>query len=120
LTVIGHGGQSRSLALDELRALGEVDMTAVLDCTSGWALETIWRGVPLARVLTIHARGSIRIRSITGWSTILSADEAASALLATAVAGQPLPVENGAPCRLVVPGHRGLDWVKWVDEVSLV
>jgi DMSO/TMAO reductase YedYZ molybdopterin-dependent catalytic subunit len=120
MTVIGHGGQSRSLALDELRALGEVDMTAVLDCTSGWALETIWRGVPLARLLTIPARGSIRIRSITGWSTILSADEAASALLATAVAGQPLPVENGAPCRLVVPGHRGLDWVKWVDEVSLV
>jgi molybdopterin-dependent oxidoreductase-like protein protein len=120
LTVIGHDGRSRSLALGELRALGEVDMTAVLDCTSGWALETIWRGVPLARLLTIPARGSIQVRSVTGWSTILSADEAASALLATGVAGGPLPTANGAPCRLVVPGRRGLDWVKWVDEVSLV
>jgi len=110
----------RTLDLAELRAIGEVDLTAVLDCTSGWALETAWRGVPLAAVIPVPARGSIRVRSVTGWSTILTADEAASALLATGVAGGPLPTANGAPCRLVVPGRRGLDWVKWVDEVSLV
>ncbi len=109
----------RLLDLAELRALGEVDMTAVLDCTSGWAIETTWRGVALSAVLAIPERGSIRVRSITGWSTILTVDEARTALLATAVAGAPLPVANGAPCRLVVPGRRGLDWVKWVDEVSL-
>jgi DMSO/TMAO reductase YedYZ molybdopterin-dependent catalytic subunit len=59
------------------------------------------------------------VRSVTGWSTVLDADEARLALLATAVSGAPLPLLNGAPCRLVVPGRRGLDWVKWVDEVSL-
>jgi DMSO/TMAO reductase YedYZ molybdopterin-dependent catalytic subunit len=109
----------RVLDLAGLRALGEMDMTAVLDCTSGWAIETTWRGVPLSAVLAIPERGSIRVRSITGWSTILTADEARTALLATAVAGTPLPAANGAPCRLVVRGRRGLDWVKWVDEVSL-
>jgi Oxidoreductase molybdopterin binding domain len=108
----------RSFDLNELRAFGEVELTAVLDCTSGWALETTWHGVPLTAVLQAPARGSIRIRSVTGWSTILTPDEAASALLATEVAGGPLPALNGAPCRLVVPGRRGLDWVKWVDEVS--
>jgi DMSO/TMAO reductase YedYZ molybdopterin-dependent catalytic subunit len=50
---------------------------------------------------------------------VLTASEARSALLATSVAGGPLPAANGAPCRLVVPDRRGLDWVKWVDEVSL-
>jgi Oxidoreductase molybdopterin binding domain len=109
----------RVLDLAGLRAFGEVDMTAVLDCTSGWAIETTWRGVPLSAILAIPERGSIRVRSITGWSTILSADEARTALLATTVAGAALPTANGAPCRLVVPGRRGLDWVKWVDEVSL-
>jgi hypothetical protein len=109
----------RRLDLNALRALGEVDVTAVLDCTSGWALETVWRGVPLSSVLAIPESGSVRVRSITGWSTVLTADQAHSALLATSVAGGPLPAANGAPCRLVVPDRRGLDWVKWVDEVSL-
>ena len=109
----------RAMALDDLRALGETEMTAVLDCTSGWAVETTWRGVPLAAVIDVPDRGSVRVRSITGWSTVLTPNEARGALLATAVGGAPLPPGNGAPCRLVVPGRRGLDWVKWVDEVSL-
>jgi hypothetical protein len=109
----------RAVSLDDLRALGEVDMTAVLDCTSGWAVETTWRGVPLASVVDVPDRGSVRVRSVTGWSTLLTPDEARHALLATSVAGAPLPPENGAPCRLVVPGRRGLDWVKWVDEILL-
>ena len=110
---------TRAMSIADLRAIGEIDITAVLDCTSGWALETTWRGVPLAAVLDLPDRGSVRVRSVTGWSTVLSPIEARSALLATGVAGTELPAANGAPCRLVVPGRRGLDWVKWVDEVSL-
>jgi hypothetical protein len=110
---------SRSFDIDALRALGEIDLTAILDCTSGWALETTWRGVAVSSVIDIPERGSVRVRSVTGWSTILTADEARSALLATSVAGGPLPAANGAPCRLVVPDRRGLDWIKWVEEVSL-
>lgn len=110
---------ARTFDIDALRALGEIDLTAILDCTSGWAVETTWRGVPLTSVIDVPERGSVRVRSVTGWSTILTAAEARSAFLATAVAGAPLPPANGAPCRLVVPDRRGLDWVKWVDEVSL-
>jgi hypothetical protein len=109
----------RKLSLADLRAVGEVDRTAVLDCTSGWALETTWRGVPLGVLLPIPERGSVRVSSVTGWSTVLTADEARTALLATGVAGAPLPAANGAPCRLVVPGRRGLDWVKWVSHVAI-
>jgi hypothetical protein len=111
--------EGRGITLDDLRAHGEVEVTAVLDCTSGWAVETTWRGVPLASVVDIPDRGSIRVRSVTGWSTVLTPRDARQTLLATSVAGVPLPPANGAPCRLVVPGRRGLDWVKWVDEVSL-
>jgi len=120
-----HGRVDRELALtaDALRALGDVEREAILDCTSGWALRTTWRGTPLAAVLDAaelppHARAVV-VRSATGWATMLPLDEARGALLATQVAGQPLPTGNGAPCRLVVPDRRGLDWVKWVVEVEV-
>jgi DMSO/TMAO reductase YedYZ molybdopterin-dependent catalytic subunit len=50
----------------------------------------------------------------------MSLDEGEGTLLATRVAGGALPIDNGAPCRLVVPNRRGLDWVKWVAEVRVV
>ena len=42
---------TRAWTLDSLRALGETEIAAVLDCTSGWAIETGWRGVPMATLL---------------------------------------------------------------------
>jgi DMSO/TMAO reductase YedYZ molybdopterin-dependent catalytic subunit len=61
----------------------------------------------------------VEIRSITGWSTSLDVRDARGALLAWSVAGGPLPAANGAPLRLVVPNHRGLDWVKWVGDLEV-
>ena len=123
LRVHGRVVREVSLSLADLAALGAVELETVLDCTSGWALETRWRGAPLTAVLDAAGVGagarSIIIRSVTGWATSLQIGEADRAILATSVAGTPLPAENGAPCRLVVPDHRGLDWVKWIAEVEV-
>jgi len=121
LLIRGRVARARSWSLAELRALGETDHLAVLDCTSGWAIETPWRGVPLSAVLAAAgvADGAARVevRSVTGWGASLSIKEAHRCVLATGVAGGDLALANGAPCRLVVPDRRGLDWVKWVAEV---
>jgi DMSO/TMAO reductase YedYZ molybdopterin-dependent catalytic subunit len=61
----------------------------------------------------------VLITSVTGWYAELPLSEANAALLATGVAGAPLPAANGAPCRLVAPDRRGLEWVKWVDRVEV-
>ena len=92
----------------------------MLDCTSGWAMETSWRGVPLSAVVANPGRRPVRVTSVTGWSTQLTADEVDRAVLAVGVAGGDLPTGNGAPCRLVVPDRRGVDWVKWVTDVRIV
>jgi DMSO/TMAO reductase YedYZ molybdopterin-dependent catalytic subunit len=124
LRVHGQGADTR-LSLAELTSLGVVDRTAVLDCTSGWALETTWRGIPHATVLAAAgakppaAGGRVIVRASTGWSAALDPQDLEHALLAFGVAGGPLPVANGAPCRLILPDHRGLDWVKWVVEVEV-
>jgi Oxidoreductase molybdopterin binding domain len=114
---------AHSWTLDALLALGETGIAAVLDCTSGWAIETGWRGVPLAVLLdaseTSSSNDRVRVTSVTGWSADLTMDEARGAFLATGVGGVDLPAGNGAPCRLVLPDHRGLDWVKWVSEIRV-
>ena len=123
VSVTGAVGRPARWSLAELRALGDQEQTAVLDCTGGWAIETTWRGVPLSTLLaaSVVAPAAMRvdIRSVTGWSTSLPIAAAARCLLAWSVAGRPLPAANGAPLRLVAPGHRGLDWVKWIAEIRL-
>jgi membrane protein implicated in regulation of membrane protease activity len=123
LRVTDGGGVDVRFDLAALRALDERERMAVLDCTSGWALETSWRGIPLAALLrhagTTSSPRSVVVRSATGWSSSLDPTELDDALLATSVAGRPLPVANGAPCRLVAPNRRGLDWVKWVTEIDV-
>jgi hypothetical protein len=123
LRVRGRVGREVALSLADLRALGEIDSLAVLDCTSGWAIETPWRGVPLSAVLAsagvADGASRVEVRSLTRWGATVSLEEAQTCLLATGVAGGDLPLSNGAPCRLIVPDRRGLDWVKWVAEVAV-
>ena len=123
LAVVGAVARPIELSLAQLSAIGEVEREEVLDCTSGWALRSRWRGVPLDRVLaaaglTARAR-QVTVRSATGWYATLPIEEAPRALLATGVAGLPLPSGNGAPCRLVAPDRRGLEWVKWVTRLEV-
>jgi DMSO/TMAO reductase YedYZ molybdopterin-dependent catalytic subunit len=123
IKVTGAVARERAWTLEELGATGTTELTAVLDCTSGWAIETAWHGVPVAALLDAagvsdHAR-AVEVRSVTGWAASLSLDEAGRALLATGAAGMALPSSNGSPCRLVVPDRRGLDWVKWVTEIRV-
>lgn len=42
------------------------------------------------------------------------------AFLATGMNGDALPLDHGAPVRLVVPGWYGCSWIKWVREIRLV
>ncbi len=42
------------------------------------------------------------------------------ALLAYAMNGEPLPLENGAPLRLIVPGWYGMASVKWLARIRLL
>jgi DMSO/TMAO reductase YedYZ molybdopterin-dependent catalytic subunit len=97
--------------------------TAVLDCTSGWYVEREWRGVRLSDLLSAvepdTTAGWVSVRSVTGYRWSIRIDKARDALLATHVDGEPLSHGHGAPLRLVLPGKRGFQWVKWVEAVEV-
>ncbi|ESS02932.1 MAG: oxidoreductase molybdopterin binding protein [uncultured archaeon A07HR67] len=61
----------------------------------------------------------VRFVSVTGYRWSLPLSEAEDALLATHVGGDPLSHGHGGPARLVAPGRRGFQWVKWVTRVEV-
>ena len=67
-----------------------------------------------------HSQASVR--SVPGASWIFPAGvlDKLGAFIATRMNGEPLPVDHGAPLRLVVPGWYGCSWIKWVNDIRLV
>jgi hypothetical protein len=123
LRVVGRVARELVLDLDSLGAIGSHTQTAVLDCTSGWAVEGTWGGATLADVLAVAGASDqatrIDVVAVTGWRSSLPIRDAKGCLLAWAEAGEALASEHGAPLRLVAPGHRGLEWVKWVERIEV-
>ena len=107
----------RSLPLAALDAGDE--LTATLDCTGGFHSTQDWRGIRLERLLGSRAGSHVRVVSHTGYRWGFSRADARHLLLATHVGGEPLSHGHGAPVRLVAPGRRGFEWVKWVVAIEL-
>jgi hypothetical protein len=107
----------RDYAAAELSGFGD-SMVATLDCTGGWYSTQEWSGARLDRLLGDADGLSIVVRSVTGYWRRFPVVQGRKLLLATHLAGQPLPDGNGGPVRLVAPDRRGFWWVKWVATVE--
>ena len=103
--------------VEEISTFGD-SVTATLDCTGGWYSTQEWSGARLDRLLGRVSAESIVVRSVTGYWRRFPRSHGSGLLLATHLAGAPLPDGNGGPVRLVAPGRRGFWWVKWVGAVN--
>ncbi len=123
---------------DLLKGLAPEERIYRLRCVEGWSMVIPWLGVPLADVLkrfepTSKAKyvafttladpaqmPGLRFRSIDWpYREGLRIDEAMHplAFLATGLYGKPLPQQNGAPLRLVVPWKYGFKSIKSIVEI---
>jgi len=124
LTVSGLVDDELTLTIDDLPTIDEqATQRGTLDCTSGWYTVQDWGGVRVGDLLDAAGAGTdarwVRFVSVTGYRWSLPIVEAGDALLATHVGGAWLSHGHGAPARLVAPGRRGFQWVKWVQRVEL-
>lgn len=93
-----------------------------------------WRGIPLkalldhagvragAREVTFNGLDAAPLQSIPDFIKALDIDHArdGEVLVAWAMNGADLPVLNGYPLRLIVPGYYGTYWVKHLSEINVV
>jgi methionine sulfoxide reductase catalytic subunit len=112
-----------------------------LRCVEGWSMVIPWQGFPLADLLKdADPQGSAKyVEFITlmdqakfpgqsspfypwPYSEGLRIDEAMNplAILATGLYGKPLPPQDGAPIRLVVPWKYGFKSIKSITRINLV
>jgi hypothetical protein len=121
LAVEGEVTRPLSLRLDDLDDADE--LVAILDCTGGFYSEQRWQGVRIGRLLdraeVRRDARHVRVVSVTGYRWSFSLADANEMLLATKVGGESLSHGHGAPARLVAPGRRGFQWVKWVTRLEL-
>ncbi len=113
----------RIFSYDELVAAGDT-LDATLDCTGGFYSTQHWQGIRIGRlfdqvVLQPDAR-YVSFISVTSYRWSLPVEEARAALLATHTGPEPLSHEHGFPLRLIAPGHRGFEWVKWIVRVEVL
>jgi sulfoxide reductase catalytic subunit YedY len=142
VTVSGECAKPGRIALDDLlHGLTPEERVYRLRCVEGWSMVIPWLGVPLGDVLkrfeptskakyvaftTLADREQmpgLRYRSINWpYREGLRIDEAMHplTLLATGLYGKPLPQQNGAPLRLVVPWKYGFKSIKSIVAINFV
>jgi methionine sulfoxide reductase catalytic subunit len=128
-----------SYALEDLlRPHRQVDRTYRLRCVEAWSMVIPWRGIPLAEVLRmadpLPAARFVQFTTLLDpqqmpgqrrdsfpWPYLegLRMDEAMHplTLLGTGIYGRPLPAQNGAPLRLVVPWKYGFKSIKSIVRI---
>ena len=139
VAVSGECARPGNLSFEDLlKGLSPEERIYRLRCVEGWSMVIPWLGVPLAAVLkrfepTSKAKyvafttladpvqmPGVRFRSIDWpYREGLRIDEAMHplAFLATGLYGKPLPQQNGAPLRLVVPWKYGFKSIKSIVEI---
>ncbi len=123
LTIDGAVNQPKRLSLEALQARQQTGYEATLDCTGGWYTTQNWEGVALSELLKEaeirETAVSITVTSTTGYKRRFSLKEANSYLLATRMRGNALSKGHGYPLRLVAHDKRGVEWVKWVNKITV-
>jgi len=126
LKVTGKLEKPLALTYDQILKLPSVTETVLLICPGFFSNNGKWTGVNL-KVLLQEAR----VKKDAQYADVKGAGEKVTRIplkdldekrifLAYQANGEPLPRKHGFPLRLVFEDAYGSDWVKYVDEVTVL
>jgi sulfoxide reductase catalytic subunit YedY len=140
--VYGLVNKPKTYAIEDLlQMFPQEDRIYRLRCVEAWSMVIPWQGFPLAKLLseveptsdakyvrfeTLMDRTQLPAEGNDNWpwpyEEGLRLDEAMHDLtiLATGLYGEPLPAQDGAPIRLVVPWKYGFKSIKAIAKIELV
>ncbi|HCR71447.1 MAG TPA: protein-methionine-sulfoxide reductase catalytic subunit MsrP [Anaerolineae bacterium] len=139
--VYGLVNKPRTFGIDDLLTLfPQEERIYRLRCVEAWSMVIPWQGFPLAGLLNLVEPSSaaqyVRFETVYRpeemkgqgsafypwpYNEGLRMDEAMNdlAILATGLYGEPMPNQNGAPIRLVVPWKYGFKSIKSIVKIEL-
>jgi DMSO/TMAO reductase YedYZ molybdopterin-dependent catalytic subunit len=128
LTVEGPRG-SVGLSLEDLAGRPQRVVSLPITCVEGWSAEAVWTGVRVRDLLDLvgaDLRSAVVVESLEregAYRTSILAPAHARddlTLLALRLAGEPLHVDHGFPCRLIAPNRPGVMQTKWVTALRVL
>ena len=137
----GLVNKPQTFGMEKLLKFQQEERIYRLRCVEAWSMVIPWTGFPLSRLLRevepLSKTQYVRFETVLdpkqmpgqrdgyfGWPYVegLRLDEAMHDLtiLATGLYGKPLPPQDGAPVRLVVPWKYGFKGIKSIIRIDLV
>ncbi|GAA1932249.1 molybdopterin-dependent oxidoreductase [Nocardioides hwasunensis] len=125
LEVVVDGAVLRTLSYDDLRAMPQHVESLPIACVEGWSAQGTWSGVRMGDLLDGVTGADVQVTSLQPSGpyrrTTLPANFADDrrTLIALDLAGEPLSLDHGYPCRLIAPNRPGVLQTKWVTRLEV-
>jgi hypothetical protein len=126
LTIDGQVNNTLTFSYSNFTSQTSKEVLATLQCVDGQFATAVWKGIPVKDLLDLVQIKTDAVDVVfyaaDNYSSSLNIEEASvdNVLLAYEMNGEPLPVEQGYPVRVVAPYHYGYKWVKWVVRMEIV
>ncbi len=127
LQVVRNPGDTLFVSMDEIKALPKTDLIFDFRCIEGWSQVTHWAG---AKFSDFAAKYHLDAQTNMKYMGLITPDkkyyvgiDMPSALhpqtiLCYEMNGQPLPLNQGAPLRLIIPVKYGIKHLKRIGTMS--
>jgi hypothetical protein len=124
-----HGDREVRLSRDELLAMPQHTEELPIACVEGWSASGTWTGVRVRDLLALveaPPASDVRVSSLQTryafgssrlWANFVEDERT---LLALSLAGEPLSLDHGFPCRIIAPNRPGVRQTKWVDRLEVL
>ncbi|HMD01204.1 MAG TPA: molybdopterin-dependent oxidoreductase [Ferruginibacter sp.] len=127
LQVVRHPGDTLFLTLDEIKALPKTDIVFDFKCIEGWSQVTHWGGVKFSDFVKKYGLDE---QSKMNYVGLVTPDEQyyvgidrksilhPQTILCYEMNGAPLPPDQGAPLRLIIPVKYGIKHLKRIGTIT--